>query len=175
MSSLHEKLVSGLSGKDAKAASSEKGASSQVVEIDAEGVEKMAQVLEKVPRSGAERELLAKAAWALRTLQAQKDYLVTELATRMHMDDAHKVAKDLVARGICEEKDVDLMTEKVAKLSHLGAMKEAVALVHTPKKELPIGTVEKSAATGGESKGGANDWLKRDPAAQFLMQSAGLA
>lgn len=174
MTTLHEKLISGGARTDKPVQA--KTAQAEAVEIDSAGVEKLASILAGVQTPNATlRALLEKTAWALRTLSVQKDYLVGELAGRMQHEDAAKVAQDLVKREIISQDDVAAMTEKVAKLKNLGSLKEAIELVHKPKKELPLGTVEKSAAQErGETETSAEIWLKKDPAAQFLLESAGL-
>jgi len=116
----------------------------------------------------AHKELLLKVASVVRQLKRERDFLVDELATAMHKESASTVAKDLVQRGIYSQEELDSAVEKVSKVKHLGALKEALAIVQ-PKKDLPIGTVEKTAEANG-AVSDAERKMMEDPAIQHLLQ-----
>lgn len=177
MPTLHESLISKAAAVKADKAAPVKTASSSPMEVDAAGVEKLAAALSGMPvQNQGLRNILAKTAQVLRTLSAQNEFLVNDLASRMQNDEAAKVAQDLVKREIITQDQVAEMTEKVAKLKSLDSVKEALEIVHRPvKKDLPLGTIEKSASRGGQNDSAAEAWIKKDPAAQYLLEQAGLS
>lgn len=113
------------------------------------------------------KQLLLKTATVIRQLKAERDWLVNELATKMHKESASKFANELVQRGICTREELDQMVEKISKIGNLGAVKQAVDIVQ-PRKDLPIGQVEKTASEMG-SMSAAERKMLEDPAIQFLM------
>lgn len=117
----------------------------------------------------SQKTLLIKTATVIRQLKAERDYLVTELAKSMHKESASKLANDLVARGICTREELEGMVAKITKIGNLDAVKQAVEIVQ-PKKELPIGSVEKVASV---KAGSAEEKLMQDPAVQYLMSCVG--
>ena len=85
----------------------------------------------------------------------------------MHKDSASKFANELVTRGICTREELEGMVEKITKIGNLEAVKNAVEIVQ-PKKDLPIGSVEKVASRNSrEAK------MMEDPAIQYLMEHVG--
>lgn len=126
--------------------------------------------LEKVANvKDAQKQLLTKTAEVLRILKAQNNYLVDELASAMQKESVSKFARELVERGICSEKELTEMVEKMTKVGNLDAVRQALDIVQ-PKKGLPIGAVEKQGAVATVSSGGKRD-IMEDPAVQFLMEN----
>jgi hypothetical protein len=120
----------------------------------------------------AHKDLLLKVAGIVRQTKRERDFVIDELAVHMHKESASTVAKDLVQRGVYTPEELDQTVEKVSKLKHLGSLKEALAIIQ-PKKDLPIGEVEKVASVGTRGEiSDAERKLLEDPAIQFLMEHA---
>ncbi len=119
----------------------------------------------------AHKDLLLKVAGIVRQQRVREEFLVNELATKMHKESASTVAKDLVKRGIYTQEELEAATDEVSKVAHLGSLKTALAIVQPQKKGLPIGEVEKVASVG--AKGEVSDAERKmldDPAIQYLLQ-----
>jgi len=113
------------------------------------------------------KQLLIKTAQVIRQLKAERDYLINELATHMHKESASKFANELVEKGIFTQQELEEKVSEISKIGNLGAVKKALELVQ-PKKDLPIGSVEKVASVGSEEQK-----LLEDPAIAFLMEKVG--
>lgn len=113
------------------------------------------------------KALLIKTAAVIRQLKRERDWLVDQLATRMHKESASKFAKELVDRGIFTQQELDEKVEKLSSLGNLKAVQAAVDIVQ-PKKDLPIGSVETKTA-GAENMSDADRRILEDPAIQYLM------
>lgn len=119
----------------------------------------------------AHKDLLLKVAGIVRQQRAREEYLVNELATKMHKESASTVAKDLVKRGIYSAEELDAATAEVSKVAHLESLKDALAIVQPEKKSLPIGEVEKVASIGARGEVSAEERkMLEDPAIQYLLQ-----
>jgi hypothetical protein len=116
------------------------------------------------------QQLLKTAAKVIIAQQKQIDYMVEELAKANHAKSASKLASSLIAQGVGTQEEAAELAEKIAKIGNLSAVKQALELLPRPKKDLPIGSVEKVA----EDKT-AEHKLMEDPAVEFLMSKAGIA
>ena len=158
---LHEKLVQGKVAVKTAAARPP---------VDDVGLDKLASAIELLANgetNETHKKLLLKTAEIIRNQQKRETWLVQELAQHMHKESASKFANELVARGICTKEELDAMVEKISKIGNLEAVKKAVEIVQ-PKRELPIGQVEKVASVKGQG-----DRFLEDPAIQYLMGFVG--
>ena len=112
------------------------------------------------------KQLLLKTAAVIRQLKSERDWLVDQLATHMHKESASKFAKELVERGIFSQDEIDEKVEKISGLKDLKSVQAAVDIVHQPKTDLSIGSVEK-VATADMSQ--ADRRMTEDPAIQYLL------
>jgi hypothetical protein len=138
--------------------------------VDSDGLGKLASAMDILAgqEKDAKKQILLKtAAKVIRQQRSREDYLVGELAGHMHKESASHVARDLVSKGIYTADELDQAVEKIAKLPNLSAVKAAMELVK-PKKDLPIGQVEK-VASSGQNMTDAERRMYEDPAIQFLM------
>ena len=139
-------------------------ASRQPLEIDAEGVTKLASALEVLAANGVGTKLLKTAAVVMRQLSKEPAFLVDELAGAMHTESASKLAGELVGRGVCTEKELEEVMAKLLKIGSLGSVRQALEIVQ-PKPPLAIGKAEKSASSADPSE----KKLMDDPACAFLI------
>ena len=116
------------------------------------------------------QQLLKTAAKVITAQQTQIDWLTEELAKARHEKSASKLAGELIAQGVGTQEEAAELAVKIAKIGNLSAVKQALELLPKPKRDLPIGSVEKVA----EEKT-AEHKLMEDPAVEFLMSKAGIA
>jgi polyhydroxyalkanoate synthesis regulator phasin len=176
MATVHELLVKQAAARKPVASEQPEGAvkkasKKEPVMIDDAGLDKLAAALEMVAAGKLTPELskqvLVKSAQVMRQVKVERAFLIEEQAKSLHKESASNLAKELVNRGIYSDEDIAGLVEKVAQLNNLDAVKKAVELVQpTAKKALPIGTVEKSAASGNSREAK----LMEDPAIAFLME-----